>query len=364
MRRPFGIIMLLSLFMASTISGTAMSKNPGTNDSTASANPTRFVVFEAFMRSTCGICNAAAPNIDQLAQDYHGLPVVFLEYDVDNAPYSRKIRFWYSYSGTTVMLPMIVVDSGNQIDHGYTYFYYAYKWMVDDAWTRPAQADIKAGWRRDGDKIVIYATVKNLSGETLSSSGNSAAIHAIVYEDAHVKLTDHFVRKTVEKEISNLSPDETGAFTLETSNLSDVVWENLHVIVLVDYRPNGSSGAYDMLQAAEALQINTPFTALPNSFSFMIDPADTNIEPLSMNFLGLDSISWTAVQNGAWFSITPPSGTITTQPAISVDKNNLSAGWQQGSITFTSTDGLYSDQVTVSAFLGSVKRVYLPVSIK
>jgi uncharacterized repeat protein (TIGR01451 family) len=41
-------------------------------------------------------------------------------------------------------------------------------------------------------------------------------------------------------------------FTLETAELSGVDWDRIHPIVLADYRPGGSSGAYDMLQAASA----------------------------------------------------------------------------------------------------------------
>jgi thiol-disulfide isomerase/thioredoxin len=364
MRRTFGLMMLLSIFMAISIPDTVKSQSSGISNYAASASPTRFVVFEAFLRSTCGNSKAAAPIIDQLAQEFSGQPVVFVEYDVDHAPASRLYKFWANYTGSSVSLPIIMVDSGYQIDYGYTYFYYIYKWMVEDSLARPAQADIQAGWMRDGNKIKAYVKVKNLSDVTLSSSGNAAALHAIVYEDAHVKLTDRFVRTTVEKEIPSLSPGATAAFTLETSKLSGVTWENLHVIVLADYRPAGTTGVYDMLQAAEARQVAAPFIAQPDSFSFMVDPGDVTVSPLMVNFMGLDSIHWTSVQNGAWFTVSPSSGTITTQPTITVDKNNLSAGWQQGMVTFTSTDNLYSDQITVNAYLGAVERVYLPISVR
>jgi hypothetical protein len=40
-----------------------------------------------------------------------------------------------------------------------------------------------------------------------------------------------------------------------TSDLSGVVWDNLRSVVMADYRPGGTSGAYDMLQAV------VPYTA-------------------------------------------------------------------------------------------------------
>jgi hypothetical protein len=59
-----------------------------------------------------------------LAQDYAGRPVVFLEHPVDSAPPSRYGRWWAAYSsGGTVGLPLIMLDSGNQISNGWLDFY-------------------------------------------------------------------------------------------------------------------------------------------------------------------------------------------------------------------------------------------------
>ena len=51
-------------------------------------------------------------------------------------------------------------------------------------------------------------------------------------------------------------------------------------------------------------------------------------------------------------------GTIAIQPTVSVVTDTLSPGWQQGLITFTasSSDVL----VPVSAYYGTVSRIYLP----
>ena len=38
--------------------------------------------------------------------------------------------------------------------------------------------------------------------------------------------------------------------TLDTDPLSGVDWSRMRAVVLADYRPGGSSGPYDMLQAA------------------------------------------------------------------------------------------------------------------
>ena len=50
--------------------------------------------------------------VDQLAEEYAGDPVVFIEYDVDNPPGNRVSRWWAAWgSGGSVYLPLIMVDS-------------------------------------------------------------------------------------------------------------------------------------------------------------------------------------------------------------------------------------------------------------
>lgn len=230
--------------------------------------------------------------------------------------------------------------------------------MVDAELARPPQAEIQAYWWRNGNKVQFSVQVKNLSGVDLSIT-NHATVQAIVYEDAHVQLTNRFGRAVVSKNIT-LANQATGTYTLETTDLLNVNWDNLHFIALVDYRPGGEVGAYDMLQAAIALPIASPFNVLPESISFMVDPADVSVPPVSLNFLGDSSLSWTATPNPTWITITPASGSMSTKPQVSVNKGSLVNGMQQGKITFTTTNGLYTDEVTVKAYYGQVKKVFLP----
>jgi hypothetical protein len=297
--------------------------------------------------------------VEQLAQDYAGQPVVFLEYDVDNAPGSRYGRWWAAHGSGSVTLPLVMVDSGNQISNGYVSFYNVYKAMVDTALARPAQAEIEAYWLRTGNRVVFYIQVTNLSAVTLSSSSNSATVHAIVYENAHVRLTNRFVRAAVSTDISSLAPGATDTFMLETSELSGVNWDKLHFIALADYRPSGSSGAYDMLQATVALPLT--FAVQPDALTFMVDPTDSSRQAAVVSFQGPDFLNWTATADVPWLTITPSGGLTAIQPTISVMTTTLSAGWQQGNITFTTTEGPFTDQVLVRAYYGPVRRVYLPI---
>ena len=197
--------------------------------------------------------------VDQLARDYSGQLVVFLEQNVDHPVGSRYDRWWAAYGGGSASLPLVMADSGHQISNGSVSFYNVYKGMVDAELARAAQAYIAASCRRVGNQIQISGQMTNLSGVTLSSSGNVATIHAIVYEDAHVGVTDRYVRTATSTGItSSLTNGSTMTFTLETSDLTGVNWDDLHTIVLADYRPGGSSGAYDMLQATIASWIVEP----------------------------------------------------------------------------------------------------------
>ena len=201
-----------------------------------------------------------------MAIDYAGQPVLFLEQSVDYPVGARYGRWWAAYTGGgSVTLPLVMVDSGHQISNGYVDFYNVYKGMVDVSLARPAQAEIQASSRRSGDTLHFEVQLTNLSGVTLDY-GNGATIHALVYEDAPVGVTDHFVRAATSTAIPGLAHGETMTLTLQT-DLSGVDWDNIHSIVLADYRPGGSSGAYDTLQAATAALAPTVISIQPASGS-------------------------------------------------------------------------------------------------
>ena len=201
--------------------------------------------------------------VDQLAGEYAaaGKPVVFLEQNVDSPLGNRVDRWWAAHGGGAVTLPLVMVSSGHQFSNGYlgSPAQDTYKAMVDAELARPAQAEITAQSQRAGNKVHFDVQLTNLSGVTLSSS-NAARVHAIVYEE-HTPVdpnVDHITGRIVRAAVSTgvspaLANGATAAFTLETADLTNVVdWAKIHTIVLADYRPGGSSGAYDMLQAVSA----------------------------------------------------------------------------------------------------------------
>lgn len=189
-----------------------------------------------------------------MAQDYAGQPVVFLEYDVDDTTFSARAgRWWSAHGGGSVTLPLVMVDSGHRFSNGSEDFNAKYRSMVDVSMAREAQANITATGQRVGDMLRFNVEVTNKSQVTLSSS-NQAAVWIIVYEtftsSGAGRLTNRFVRAITRTSFASpLSPNGVENFVLDTPTLNGVVWDNLRAVVLVDYFPDGSSGAYDMLQA-------------------------------------------------------------------------------------------------------------------
>jgi hypothetical protein len=188
--------------------------------------------------------------VDQLAGEYADDPVVFIEYDADNPAGNRISRWWASWgSGGSVYLPLIMVDSGNQISNGSVAFAQRYRAMVDAALQRPAAGRLEVHRERVGNAFRFEIELTNLSDETLSAA-NSATLHVIVYEEAHVGDTDRWVRAATYRSISTLPPGEAASFTVELAPLGVVDWDKLHSVVIADYRLGGATGAYDTLQAS------------------------------------------------------------------------------------------------------------------
>ncbi len=256
-----------------------------------------------------------------------------------------------------------MADSGNQISNGPISYYDVYKAMVDNEMARLAQAEIQAYWWRTGNKAAFYVQVKNLTSVTLSST-NFAKVYAIVYEDAKINVTNRFARSVVSQIITNLAPNATATFNLESPELSGVNWAKLHFVVLVDYLPSGSTGAYDMLQAAIAAPLTAPISVQPETLAFVLDPSDTFNPSVLVNLQGASFVSWTGTPDSAWLNLAPLGGPITTQPALSIVRANLAPGWQQGIISFTTADGFFTDQITINAYYGALDKLYLPTVMR
>ncbi len=145
-----------------------------------------------------------------------------------------------------------MADSGHQFSTGVVAYYNVYKGLVDAELARPAAADVQANAWRIGSRYRVSARVVNRSGTTLSSA-NAATVHVIVHEEIKVGVTSRTVRDAVYTSVTGAIVDGASqTFSLDTRDITPSDWSKVRVLVLVDYRPGGASGAYDMLQAAHA----------------------------------------------------------------------------------------------------------------
>jgi len=318
--------------------------------------------------------------VDQLANEYAAAsqPVVFLEQNVD-APLGNRIgRWWAAHGSGSVTLPLIMIDSGHQISNGYLGnpgAYNTYKAMVDAELARPPQAEIEAeGWRL-GNRMHFDVELTNLSGVALSTS-NSATVHALVYEE-HTPVdpnVDHITGRIVRAAVSTgvspaLAHGATRTFTLDTPELSNVVdWTKVHAIVLVDYRPAGSSGAYDMLQAVSAdarpaltvrkqalpdpVQPGKPLTytiRVANVGGMDLHATVTDTLPAHVTPPGV--LTWTPI-------ITAPGGVWEHTFVVTVETGYTGALVNQ--VEVTTEEGATGAAVTIS----NGHKIYLPVTLK
>lgn len=195
---------------------------------------------------------ATGPVVDQLAADYSGQNVVFIEYDVDAPLGNRLNQFFASAGGGS--LPLAMTDSGFGTHMGYEAAtqYNHLKALVDTAIARSPMGQVSGMWQRIGNHVRFTVWVTNNSGVTLSAS-NIATIHGIVYEDVQTQIhyTNRWGRVIGELPISNLPNGASGSFTIDTPDLpSGTDWSRLHSVAVVDYRPGGWTGPFDVINAA------------------------------------------------------------------------------------------------------------------
>lgn len=326
------------------------------------ANSARLVVFESFMRRTCGNSQRAAPVLDQLATEYAAQPVIILEYDVDNPPAHRYYRWWIARgSSGNATLPLTMVGSGRLFADGGVWQDFAgtYRQMINNELSRPPQAALSGVAERTGDQLRFTVSITNLSGVTLSSS-NDATVHVLVYEERRVALTGRYVRAAPSLALQQpLAPGARTTVVLETEPLVGVQWDALRFVALIDYRPGGMSGAYEQLQAA--ILPLARFASEPAEATALVDTGATGDTLIQLKIVAPPGETWTASEQIDWLSVSPSSGVNDDSLFITIRINLLSNGWQQGLITLT-TDASPPRSLTipVRVFFGKVSRVHLP----
>ncbi len=326
--------------------------------------------------------------MDQLAQEYASRPVVFVEQPVDSPIGKRYDRWWAAHgSGTTgVYLPLVMADSGHSFSSGPVDFYSVYRNMVEAELARAPGAGLECNVVRVGNQLRFMGRIINRSGVALSSSRNDATIHALVYEDKSGGSTGRIVRSAVYSPLMVDLPDGTSAsFSLGTPELSGVVWDNLHSVVFADYRPGGSSGAYDMLQAVVPSQpawdktLHFSHMVVGGGWSTVLTLVNTgsDLSTGSLSFTGQDgkdllvtldkSISpkAQAAVNGAvrstdiTFPLTlPAGGTAVFSAGSSISNGPTKSGWARVGYTGGKLDGTVTFQLSGNGILSTISGVF------
>ncbi len=191
--------------------------------------------------------------VDHISSDYTQQPIVFLENYYYDSRGDRLSRVYYAIPGSSYAFPLIILDSGNLWSMGPTDYSTDYRALVETALARAPEGAITVQRQRVDDTFEFTIQVTNKTGVTLSTA-NRAKVHAIAFEDSPdgiARVTDRYVREASWDSIASLADGATDTFNLvvDLSGMT-VDWNKLHSVVLVDYQPDGSSGPYDMIQAA------------------------------------------------------------------------------------------------------------------
>ena len=186
--------------------------------------------------------------VKELADEYEGQNVLFLDQDVDASLGERLDRWFLGYgSSVSVYLPVVMVDSGNRVSNGSEDFHAVYSLMVDISLQRPATVSMVVESERVGDDLHFNVRLTNSSGTSLGAA-NSATLTALVYEES--MTTDvPVVAAAGTTPITTLADGATGEFTFEVA-VGSANWDLVRWVVIADYQPIGADYPFDTLQAA------------------------------------------------------------------------------------------------------------------
>ncbi len=311
----------------------------------AAAND-RFAVFEFFGRPDGAFCSAAGPAMITLQSEMQGRAVL-LEYDYDWFLYGRQDRFWASGASASY-LPLVMVGSGYRTSSGAEDYEPAYRSMINDELARPARATVSAYWRRAANAMRAYVEVRNL-GATDLEINHDAAIWLIAYENASIGVSTTWVRSTAQRYLPyDLAPGETATVVIDTPAMTGVDWSRMAGLVLLEDRPGGG-GAYDMVQAAEALPAD--LSAAPDHLVMSL------YRPVAEVVLtGPHVLSFSASSDVPWIEVTPSSGTVPTTVILTLRPELRPPSATEGSVSFAATGDGMAFSATVSVAVGAQSR--------
>ncbi|HPC83558.1 MAG TPA: hypothetical protein P5234_09320 [Thermoanaerobaculaceae bacterium] len=285
----------------------------------------------------------AGAAIKQLAIDYAGQPVVFLEYYANASVGNRESRFVAAFGGWGFSVPEAIVGSGYRYSQGPADYYNVFRSMIEAEKGRPPQVELAAWWWRAGPNTMrVYATLRNTSGLVLDPAANEACIWGLAWErKAALGVTGMYTRDAVLGPLlAPVPPGGMGSVTVDLFINSLVDWNQLHPVALAEVRPGGTTGRYDALQAVVAQP--AAFTVSQPQVQLAIPQGPSAAE---LSLAGPHVLTWTASTSAAWLTVTPTSGTTGGIARIEADLDYYpypEPHQAKGTVTFaaTSPDGM------------------------
>ena len=312
--------------------------------------------------------------IDQLAQDYANQPVVLIDYhySLDVPPlFEPPQARWEVIQATEegLGLTWAIVDSGRLHHRGAELpkeAYETYVEMINDSLAQPATAEINALWWMSGNTVKITATVTNNSTVTLSPV-NNAGVYGIVKESGvqyETHTTHHAGLNAAKTAISSLEPGQTATFEIDVPDIHPTYWENVEVIVLVDYQ-TAPGEHYEQLQATIA---SPALFANPTRHIYFLDDDQTNVPDFSSTVIGIEGLTFSVSSNQSWLSTVPANGVVGDTLRLTTNGDLLVPGWNIATVNITNSTYGYSTYLKVSIYkapLGEViDRIYMPLITK
>ena len=252
-----------------------------------------------------------------------GPQVVLVAHTWDNAG-TREQRV-YAAHPDAAYFPIILVSSGHAVFTGPTSPYDSYRAMIAADLARPASGELEAWWRRDGDDVVVWATLRNLGTAALSQAANSAALTAMVYERTYEFPFQNPVRGVTAVPLTAaVAPGATAQLQARVVAPAVSNWSQADVVALVDDRPAGSTGAYDVVQAARVAPAG--LDATPAEIEVVVIPGASAPAERSLALSGPPVLTWTATTDAPWLEIEPATGALPAAPVVRVHTDQLPPG--------------------------------------
>ena len=206
--------------------------------------------------------------VNDLQKQYtnRGKQTLFLEHSVDDRSDPRG-NLWWTATGKSgsQQTPFVIVDSGFKYSNGSEDFQKSYTSLVDAALKNPPGAELAAYYVRRKDSFYVHVDVTNLLRSPLGYD-NDARLDVLLYEDTQVIHVDRFVRQVARLNIEDDIPRNGSAsfdIQMDVRPETRTNYSKSHVLVMLDYRPEGSRG-FVSAQAALAVEGMPTPTAEPS----------------------------------------------------------------------------------------------------